>query len=209
MLERWSRNPSLRRLLGGVQRDALTAPGERVALAANLGATAKLGALARFYVDAAVVAEVPIVAGSEVLTVIDAPEPGLHRVEVKVCDDGGRVVSDVAGHRLLHVSSGRPVVLVDAELLVPDSPEAAAAHTPPVEALRALVDGGFELAYFDIHEKNREAAIHDEVLRHRLPPGCILVYSAEQEELRNLGVDFVDMFAWKTPSAAVADASAS
>jgi phosphatidylserine/phosphatidylglycerophosphate/cardiolipin synthase-like enzyme len=58
-----------------------------------------------------------------------------------------------------------------------------------------LIDEGFELVYFDIHEKNRDALIHEEVLNQRLPPGAILVYSAEEEELRSLGVDFVKMFA--------------
>ena len=65
----------------------------------------------------------------------------------------------------------------------------------PIQPLRTLVDEGFELVYFDIHEKNRDALIHDEILGQRLPPGAILVYSAEEEELRSLGVDFVDMFA--------------
>ncbi|MBW1905879.1 MAG: hypothetical protein JRJ24_11330, partial [Deltaproteobacteria bacterium] len=50
-MERWGRNPSLRRVLGGVQRDVLTSPGERVELSASLGVSAKLGTAARFYVD--------------------------------------------------------------------------------------------------------------------------------------------------------------
>lgn len=194
-IERWSRNPSLRRLVGGVQRDALAAPGERVALSASLGVTAKLGTTARFYVDDAVVDEVAIGSNPEVLTVIRAPGPGLHRVGVKVCDDKGRVVSEVIGHRLLQVASGRPVVLVDAAAFLPGAPELVTQQESPMKALRVLIDEGFELVYFDIHEKNREALIHEELLRQRLPPGAILVYSAEQEELRSLGVDFVDMFA--------------
>jgi phosphatidylserine/phosphatidylglycerophosphate/cardiolipin synthase-like enzyme len=194
-MERWGRNPSLRRLLGGVQRDVLTSPGERVELTASLGVSAKLGTTARFYVDDAVVAEVPIGSSPEVRTMIYAPTPGIHRVGVKVCNDKGEVVSDVIGYRLLHVASGRPVALVHAALFLPRPPDNSTPMTSPIEALRALVDEGFELVYFDIHEKNRDALIHDEVLNQRLPPAAILVYSAEEEELRSLGVDFVDMFA--------------
>ncbi len=194
-IERWGRNPSLRRFVGGVQRDALASPGERVALSASLGVTARLGTTARFYVDGAVVDEVPIGSSPEIVTVVRAPGPGLHRIEVKVCDDKGNVVSDVIGHRLLQVASGRPVVLVDASMFTPGPPEIVSEQALTVQTLRALVDEGFELVYFDIHDKNREALIHEELLRQRLPPGAILVYSAEQEELRSLGVDFVDMFA--------------
>ena len=194
-MERWGRNPSLRRVLGGVQRDVLTSPGERVELSASLGVSAKLGTAARFYVDDAVVAEVSIESSAEVRTIIYAPAPGIHRVGVKVCNDKGEVVSDVIGHRLLQVASGRPVVLVHAELFLPRPPDDPTPRTSPIEALRALVDEGLELVYFDIHEKNRDALIHEELLHQRLPPGAILVYSAEEEELRSLGVDFVDMFA--------------
>ena len=194
-MERWGRNPSLRRLLGGVQRDVLTSPGERVELSASLGVSAKLGTIARFYVDDAVVAEVPIGSGGEVRTVISAPAAGLHRVGVKVCNDKGDVVSDLIGYRLLQVASGRPVVLVHAALFLPRPPDGAQPMASPVEALRALIDEGFELVYFDIHEKNRDALIHEELLHQRLPPSAILVYSAEEEELRSLGVDFVNMFA--------------
>ena len=45
------KTPSLRRFLGGVQRDVLTSAGERVELSASLGVSAKLGTIARFYVD--------------------------------------------------------------------------------------------------------------------------------------------------------------
>jgi phosphatidylserine/phosphatidylglycerophosphate/cardiolipin synthase-like enzyme len=194
-MERWGRNPSLRRLLGGVWRDVLTSPGERVELSASLGVSAKLGTTARFYIDDAVVAEVPIGSSPEVRTMIHAPSPGIHRVGVKVCNDKGEVVSDVIGYRLLQVASGRPVVLVDAALFLPRPSDDPTPRTSPIEALRALVDEGFELVYFDIHEKNRDALIHEQVLNQRLPPGAILVYSAEEEELRSLGVDFVAMFA--------------
>jgi phosphatidylserine/phosphatidylglycerophosphate/cardiolipin synthase-like enzyme len=194
-MERWVRNPSLRRLLGGVQRDVLTSPGERVELSASLGVSAKLGTTARFYVDDAVVGEMLIGSGADVRTVIEAPGPGIHRVGVKVCNDKGEVVSDLIGHRLLQVASGRPVVLVDAALILPRPLNDPAPTPSPVEALRALIDEGFELVYFDVHEKNRDSLIYEAVLNQRLPPAAILVYSAEEEELRGLGVDFVRMFA--------------
>jgi phosphatidylserine/phosphatidylglycerophosphate/cardiolipin synthase-like enzyme len=194
-MDRWGRNPSLRRFLGGVQRDVLTSPGERVELSASLGVSAKLGAVARFYVDDAVVGEAPIGSSGEVRTVIIAPGPGIHRVGVKVCNDRGEVMSELIGHRLLQVASGRPVALVHAALFLPRPPDAPTPSTSTIDALRAMVDEGFELVYFDIHEKNRDAVIHEELLKQRLPPAAILVYSAEEEELRSLGVDFVDMFA--------------
>ena len=194
-MERWGRNPSLRRLLGGVQRDVLTSPGERVELSASLGVSAKLGTTARFYVNDAVAGEAPIGSSGEVRTIINAPGAGIHRVGMKVCNDRGEVVSDVIGHRLLQVASGRPVALIHAALFLPRPPGDAAPTASPIEALRALIDEGFEIVYFDIHEKNRDALIHEEVLKQRLPPGAILVYSAEEEELRSLGVDFVNMFA--------------
>jgi phosphatidylserine/phosphatidylglycerophosphate/cardiolipin synthase-like enzyme len=86
-------------------------------------------------------------------------------------------------------------VLVHAELVLPRPSDEAPPAIAPVEALRALIDEGFELVYFDIHEKNRDALIREQLLAKRLPPGAILVYSAEEEELRSLGVDFVEMFA--------------
>jgi phosphatidylserine/phosphatidylglycerophosphate/cardiolipin synthase-like enzyme len=194
-LERWGRNPSLRRLIGGMQRDVLTGQGEWVELSASLGVSAKLGKIARFYIDEAISGEVPIATTGEVRIVVRAPEPGLHHVGVKVCNDRGQVVSDLVGRRLLHVASGRPVALVHAELFLGGPSDAAARSVAPIDALRALVEQGFELVYFDIHQKNRDALIHEEVLKQRLPPGAILIYSAEEEELRSLGVEFVRMFA--------------
>jgi len=194
-LERWGRNPSLRRFIGGVHQDVLTSPGEDVELSANLGVSAKLGRLARFYVDDAIVGEAEIEPSGEVRTIVPAPGPGLHRVGVKVCNDRGDVVSDLVGHRLLQVASGRPVVLVDAELILPSASDRPPPEVAPVDALRALVDEGFELVYFDIHEKNRDALIHEAVRQQRLPPGAIMVYSAVEEELRGINVGFVDMFA--------------
>jgi len=194
-MERWGQNPSLRRLLGGVQRDVLTSPGERVELSATLGMAGKLGTIARFYLDDAVVGEVPIGSSADVRTVIDAPAPGLHRVGVKVCNDRGEVVSDLIGHRLLQVASGRPVALVHAALFLPRPTGDPTPATSPLDALRALIDQGFEIVYFDIHDKNRDALIHDELVVQRLPPGAILVYSAEEQDLSSLGVHFVKMFA--------------
>jgi len=194
-MERWGRNPSLRHLLGGVERDVLTSPGERVELSASLGMSAALGTSARFFVDDDAVAETPIADGAEVRTLIDAPGPGIHRVGVKLCNDKGEVVSGLIGHRLLQVAGGRPVALVRAALFLRSAPYDSAATASLAEALRAMLDAGFELVYFDIHEKNRDALIHQEILEQQLPPGAILVYSAEEEELRSLGVDFVDMFA--------------
>lgn len=193
-LERWGRNPSLRRFIGGVQRDVITSSGQTVELTASLGVTAKLGRLARFYVDDAVVGEAPIEPSGDARTIVVAPGPGLHRVGVKVCNDRGEVVSELTGDRLLQVASGRPVVLVDAELILPGPPDARS-HVTPLDALRVLVDEGFELVYFDIHEKNRDPLIRSAVLEQRLPPGAILVYSALEQELRGFDVGFVDMFA--------------
>ncbi len=194
-IERWGRNPSLRRFLGGVQRDDLTSQDEYVELSANLGVSAKLGTCVRFYVDDAVADEVTIGDGGEVRTVIRAPEPGLYRVGAKICNDRGQTVSDLIGHRVLQVASGRPVVLVNASLILPRSSDVARPDESLLELLRALVDEGFELAYFDVHEKNRDALLNQEVRKQRLPPGAVLTYSAEEEELRSLGVDFVKMFA--------------
>ena len=194
-LERWGRNPSLRRFIGGVQEDVVTSPGEPVELSANLGVSAKLGSLARFYIDDAVAAETPIGPSGQVHAVVSAPAPGLHRVGVKVCNHQGEVVTDLVGHRLLQVVSGRPVVLVDAALIVPQPADDSHTEVAPIEALRALADEGFELVYFDIHEKNRDALIHDAVLRQRLPPGAILVYSAIEEELHGFELGLLDMIA--------------
>jgi phosphatidylserine/phosphatidylglycerophosphate/cardiolipin synthase-like enzyme len=195
-LERWSRNPNLRRFLGGVQRDVLTGQGEYVELVANLGVSAKLGSHARFCIGDEVVADVAIEEGVDAArAIVIAPGPGLHRIGIKICTDKGDEISEIVGHRLLHVAGERPVVLVDAELVLP-YPEAAA--PPPVktaDALQALVDAGFELAYFDIHTRNRDALIHAAVTDQKLPPGAIIAYSAIEQELRGLELGFLEMFA--------------
>jgi phosphatidylserine/phosphatidylglycerophosphate/cardiolipin synthase-like enzyme len=194
-LERWGRNPSLRRFIGGVQRDVITGTGEDVELSANLGVSARLGTIARFYIDDAVAAEVPIGDGSEVRVVVSAPSPGLHRVGVKVCNETGEVISDLLGYRLLQVASGRPVVLVDADLVLISPREVPPSAVPPIDALRVLIDEGFELVYFDVHEKNRDSLIQDAVRKQRLPPAAVITYSALEQELRGLEVDFIDMLA--------------
>ena len=89
---RWGQSPGLRRFVGGVQRDVLTSRGEWVELSAHLGIAAKLGSVARFYIDDAVVGEVPIGKNVGVLTVVRAPGPGLYRVGVKVYTATGSVV---------------------------------------------------------------------------------------------------------------------
>lgn len=194
---RWAQSPGLRRFSSGVQRDDLTSQGEWVELSANLGIAARLGSAARFYIDEAVVGEVPIGTSSDVLAVVRAPGPGLYRVGVKVCDATGAIVSDLVGHRLLQVASGRPVVLVHGDLLLSASAKISppASNASPLEALRTLVDEGFELAYFDIHEKNRADLLGEALRAQRLPPGAMLIYSAEEAALRSLGLDFVEMFA--------------
>lgn len=194
-LERWGRNPSLRRFIGGVQHDVLTGTDEDVELRANLGVAARLGRLARFYIDDSVAGEATIDPSGDAYVVVEAPSPGLHRVGVKVCNDRGEVVTDLIGHRLLQVAGGRPVALVDAELILAPPVAMPARSIPPSEALRVLVDEGFELAYFDIHERDRDPLIQEAVRKQRLPPGAIIVYSALEQELRGLDVDFVEMFA--------------
>ena len=194
-LERWARNPNLRRLLGGVERDVLTGPIEDVELLAKLGVSAKLGTLARFYIDDAVVAEVAIEEGVDARAVVPAPSPGLHRAGIRICTDKGEEVSEIVGRRIVQVADGRPVVLVDAELLLPQPDNLVPPPVTTVEALRALVDAGFELAYFDIHAKNRDALIHAAVLEQRLPPAAIIAYSAIEQELRGLELGFIEMFA--------------
>jgi phosphatidylserine/phosphatidylglycerophosphate/cardiolipin synthase-like enzyme len=194
-LERWSRNPNLRRFLGGVERDVLIGTGENVDLAANLGMAAKLGNLARFCIDDDIVAEVGIEEGGEARVVVPAPDPGLHRVSIKICTDTGEEVSEIIGHRLVQVASGRPVILVDAELVLPRPADAPPPQVSTADALRALVDVGFELAYFDIHTKNRDALINEAVIAQRFPPAAIIAYSAIEQELRGLELGFIAMFA--------------
>ncbi|MFT6397537.1 MAG: phosphatidylserine/phosphatidylglycerophosphate/cardiolipin synthase-like enzyme [Bradymonadia bacterium] len=198
MLERFGPDAGTRRLVGTVGSDELTSPGEHVVLSANLGVIASGGATARFQVGGVPAGAAEVHGSGEVYVVVEAPAPGLHTVDVTVCDSHDRVVSELAGQGVLQVASGRPVVLVHAELLLPTSSASASAAKEADSlsaALTALETEGFELAYFDVHEKSRDALIHDEIRKRQLPPGAALAYSAEHEELQSLGVDFTRMFA--------------
>ena len=192
-LERWGRGDALRRLFGGIERDVLTGPGEWVELEAQLGLAAKLGSVARFTVDGAVVAEVPIEPQhSQVRAMIRAPAPGLHELGV-VLDAPLEKTVELVGHRVLQVASGRPLVLIDADLLLPTADGTAhAAPTGPL--IRALRDADLELAYFDIHDENRRAAIHEALAAKQLPRAATLLFAAEERAIERLGLDFAHMF---------------
>ncbi|KIG14881.1 Cardiolipin synthetase [Enhygromyxa salina] len=194
-LERWSRSPTLRSFIGGIERDVLTSPGEWVELQANLGVTAKLGTVARFYLDKQLVAENPIEDRNEVRAMIRAPDPGRYRVGVELATATGRVgpSNELIGSRTLQVADGRPLALIHAQLLLPglDHPERLG---PDLALLEALEQAGFEIAFFDIHEKNRAAAIHDAMVALRIPPTATLIYGGQEQELTSLGVNFAQMF---------------
>lgn len=173
----------------------LTGQGEEIELVADLGVSGKLGTHVRFLIGDDVVAEVPILEGADARAIVRAPRSGLHPVRIKVCAEGGEEVSEIAGHRLVHVASDRPVVLVDAELLLPRPDDTIPPPVSTADALAALVDAGFELAYFDVHAKNRDALIHAAVRDQGLPPAAIVTYSAIEQELRGLDLGFIEMFA--------------
>lgn len=101
-LERWSRGAPLRRLLGGIERDVLTSPGEWVALEAKVGLSGKLGGKAGFMVDDEQVAEVEIGEGPEIRAMVRAPTAGLYRVSVKLDS-----ALPLVGHALLQVAGTR------------------------------------------------------------------------------------------------------
>lgn len=185
-LERWSRGAPLRRLLGGIERDVLTSPGEWVALEAKVGLSGKLGGKAGFMLDEQLVAEVEIGEGPEVRAMIRAPAPGLYRVSVKLDSS-----LPLIGHALLQVAGTRPVVLVDAVLLLGSD-----TRTPPAitSLLHALAAADLELAYFDIGEKDSRPAIHEVVTAHRLPIGACSSYAAEVAAVESLGVDLARLF---------------
>lgn len=185
-LERWSRGAPLRRLLGGIERDVLTSPGEWVALEAKVGLSGKLGVKAGFMLDDELVSEVEIGEGPEIRAMIRAPEAGLYRVSVKL----GSALP-LVGHAVLQVAATRPVILVDAVLLLGGD-----ARTPPAIAslLHALVAADLELAYFDIGEKDARPAIHEVLTAHQLPMGACSSYSAEVTAVESLGVDLARLF---------------
>jgi phosphatidylserine/phosphatidylglycerophosphate/cardiolipin synthase-like enzyme len=185
-LERWSRGAPLRRLLGGIERDVLTSPGEWVALEATLGLSSKLANTAGFLLDDVLVAEVEIGEGTEVRAMIRAPGAGLYRVAVRL---GG--APPLVGHALLQVAATRPVMLIDAELLL-----AGDARSPPVIAslLKALAAADLELAYFDIGEKDRRPAIYEALKAHALPEAACSSYATEAAAVEKLGVDLARLF---------------
>src|SRR5207253_2136884 len=118
-----------------------------------VGLSGKLGGKAGFMLDDESVAEVDIGDGTEVRAMIRAPGPGLYRVSVKLGP-----ATPLVGHALLQVAATRPVILVDAVLLLGGD----ARTTPAIAALlHALVAAGIELAYFDIGEKDARPAIHE------------------------------------------------
>ncbi|MCB9595353.1 MAG: phosphatidylserine/phosphatidylglycerophosphate/cardiolipin synthase family protein [Sandaracinaceae bacterium] len=194
-LARWSRNPSLARLVGGVRRDVLTGEGEPVELSARLGVSGRLATSARFYVGDVLAREVPIPSAAEVHAVVEAPGPGMHAVHVEVEGRAGERVAGLVGQRFLHVASGRPVALVDSAMLLPDPATGAPAREDTLEALRTLAASGLELAYYDFDDEDRYALVYAEIERHRLPQGAILVYAAEEDELTTLGLDFATLLA--------------
>lgn len=192
VIARWGEETSLQRLFGGVEHDILTSPGERVELTAHLGIAARLGTTVRFYLDDAFVLEVPIGKGTVVRGVAEAPGAGLYRIGVRVCDAAGAELSNTMSDRVLQVASGRPVVLVHTDLLLLEPSEDA----PDLlrVALEALTARGFELAYVDTREKNRDTWIRDAVRIRELPIAATLTHPAEIQRLRSLGVDFVRVF---------------
>lgn len=191
MVSRLGDNATVRRLISGEQSDVLTGPRERVDLTAQLGIVARLASRVRFSLGEQVV-EVPVVEGNSVQATFTAPAPGLHRVTVEVCDAQGIAVPGGTGEHWLQVADGRPVALVHVEsiLTMQDGERASALR----RALDQLIAGGMALAYFDIHEKNRTAAIRDALREQRLPDAAVLVHAAAEENLRALGLDFVRMF---------------
>lgn len=185
-LERWGRYPMLAGLVGGVRRDVVTSPGEPVELAASLPVTIRGVTSVRFFIGETMVAEVPSEGIREVCAMRRAPAPGLYPVRVEHLDARGRVLSK-SSPRTLQVTRGRPVAMVHAELFLESESGVG-------DALRALADQGFELVYFDLHEKNREALIVEAIEDLGLPAGALIVYSAAEQELVSLGLDFVRMF---------------
>ena len=186
-LERWGRGTALRRLFGGVERDVLTGPGEWVELEAQLGVAGKLGSVARLTIDRSVVAELPIGDGREIRAMVRAPGPGLYELGVELDTPGYELV----GHRILQVASGRPLVLIDAALLLPTPDGRPPAPLGPL--VHALLDADLELAYFDDHEENRTAAIHEALQSHALPLAATLIFAAEDRAVERLGLDFAHM----------------
>lgn len=186
-LERWGRGSALRRLFGGVERDVLTGPGEWVELEAQLGVAGKLGSVARLTIDRHVVAELPIGSSAELRAMVRAPAPGLYELGVELDSHGYELI----GRRTLQVASGRPLVLIDAALLLPGADGRPAAGLGPL--VSALIDADVELAYFDDHEEDRSADIHEALSTQRLPLAAMLSFAAEDRAVERHGLDFAHM----------------
>ncbi|MCA9699259.1 MAG: hypothetical protein KC431_17170, partial [Myxococcales bacterium] len=164
------------------------APGEWVELEAQLGVAGKLGSEAHLTIDGRVVATVAIGEDRQIRAMVRAPGPGLYQLGVSLDNK----LHELIGHRVLQVAGERPVVLIDAAMLLP-GPE----DTPlisPYPMIQALLDAGLELAYFDIHDKNRSTAIHEALEAHRLPTAATLIYATEEHAVERLGVDFAHLF---------------
>lgn len=191
-LERWSRNPGLARVLGGVHRDVLAVPGEPVALTANLGVLGPLATHVRVYFDDTLVTEVEVPPTDDLHLVATAPEPGVYAIRFEAHGAQGRLSADLAGRRTLQVvGHEHPVALVDAALVLP--PDDEEPDPADIRALLALHHEGFALAYFDVHEDARLPAIFDALPEHGLPAGVILVHAAGKDELRSAGIGGVEL----------------
>ncbi len=189
-LDRWVRTPAIRQLIGALEHDALTGPGEWVELRARLGVAGTLAERATFTLGGLVVAEVAVAGESEIHAVVRAPATGVYPVGVELSSTSGHLASALVGQRLLQVTGTRPVVLFHAALLLADEVGAG----PALASLRALVAAGFELAYFDIHAKNRDPQIREALAAHALPAAAMLTVSTERQDLGNLQADFGAMF---------------
>lgn len=187
-LDRWIRLPAMRQLIGGLEHDALTGPGEWVELRAQLGVAGKLGERAIFTLGGAIVAEVAIGSESEIRAVVRAPDTGVYAVGVEIAS--GSLASELVGQRVLQVTGVRPVVLFHAALLLRTDGGA----TEALAALRALAHAGFELAYFDIHAKNRDTQIREAFALHGIAQAATLIVPTEQQDLANTRADFPGMF---------------
>ena len=188
-LERWNGNPMLRRFVGGVQRDVVTSEGEQVELSVSIAPPLRGYDSVRFHVGEHLLGEEAIRGRDEIHIVRRARAVGLHDIRVEILDSSKQTIAWIEGRRVMQVVSGRPVAMVHAELILDDPDKRS------VDALKHLSEESFELVYFDIHEKNREQLIDEAVARLRLPRAAIAIYSAEEQELQSLGVDFVRMFA--------------
>ncbi len=179
-LRRWSGGETFRRLLGGIERDVLTRPGEWVALEAKVGVTRRRGGTARFLLDAKQVAETTIGEHPEVRAMIRASAAGVYQATV---DHG---IGSPSGEAVVQVVGARPLVMVDAALFFATE----TGPSPAVEALlRALLDAELEVAYFDIGAEDRRLLVRRHLARLGMPAAAVLTYEAEAHDLEKLGAD--------------------